>query len=144
MEKELEKRLFLVELCRQIAHEAHRGQTRRDGKTPYIEHIEKVVELVGEDEELQCIAWLHDVIEDSGYTMQDLYDLKIPAGIVYIVDILTHRKNHSYINYIDNINHSDERAAIVKIADIVANLSDKPTNKQVTKYYKALCILNGN
>lgn len=132
----------LVNLCKEIAYKTHEGQTRRDGKTPYIKHVEKVVELVGEDEELQCLAWLHDVIEDSKLTKGDLIDEGVPPTMVFLVDLmLTHKEGVSYFDYIKKIT-GDKQAEIVKIADIVANLSDNPTNRQVTKYYKALYILN--
>lgn len=130
-----------VELCKRIAYKVHAGQTRRDGKTLYIKHIEKVVSLVGEDEELQCVAWLHDVIEDSQHTMDTLIDLGVPMVIANLVgNVLTHKYEHSYFKYIKNVKII-KIATSVKIADIVANLSDKPTNKQIEKYYKALCIL---
>ncbi len=133
----------IVVLCEEIARKAHKGQTRYDGKTPYIEHIKKVVSLVGEDEELQCLAWLHDVIEDSEHTMNTLTKLGVPKRIVWFVDnALTHKKEHTYFEYIKNIK-TIEIATRVKIADVVANLSDSPTSKQAVKYYKALCILCG-
>lgn len=130
-----------TELCKRIAYNAHLGQTRRDGTTPYIEHIEKVVNLVGDDEKLQCIAWLHDVIEDTDYTEDLLSALGVDLGVVqYVVELLTHRKGVKYFDYIGKIKTSTT-ATKVKIADIVANLSDKSTDKQIKKYYKALLIL---
>lgn len=130
-----------VELCKKIAYEAHKGQMRRDGKTPYIEHVEKVVSLVGNGEVLQCIAWLHDVIEDTDCTTVRLTGLGVDQGIVWIVgQTLTHRKGSPYLLYIEAIKTSGI-AKKVKIADIVANLSDSPTDRQVLKYYKALRIL---
>ncbi len=131
----------LVRLCKQIAHKAHKGQTRYDGKTPYIEHVKKVVSLVGENKEFQCIAWLHDVLEDSDHTIDTLVELGVPTHIVwYVSNSLTHKKGQSYFDYIRLINVL-QVATKIKIADIVANLSDNPTDKQVIKYYKALCIL---
>lgn len=130
-----------VMICEKIANKAHRGQTRHDRRTPYIEHVKKVVSLVGEDEDLQCIAWLHDVIEDSKHTVDTLYGLGVPLRIASLVsDELTHKKGQPYFEYIENVK-TIEIATTVKIADIVANLSDNPTSKQVVKYYKALCIL---
>ncbi len=129
-----------LKLCEGIARKAHKGQMRRDGKTPYIKHVEKVVSLV-DDEDLQCVAWLHDVIEDTDYTAQHLSDAGVDQFIVWIVgQILTHRKDMPYLLYIEAIKGS-EAAKKVKIADIVANLSDSPTSRQVVKYHRALFIL---
>ncbi len=132
-----------VELCKKIAYKAHKGQTRHDGKTPYITHVERVVELVGDDKKLQCLAWLHDVIEDTiKYTESTLIKLGVPVCIVCGVDTLTHRKNYSYDTYINNIKlQGEESVNRVKIADIVANLSDSPTKEQIRKYYQALYTL---
>ncbi len=130
-----------ADLCERIAYQAHNGQIRYDGKTPYIEHVKKVVSLVGKDEELQCIAWLHDVVEDSWHTADTLLCAGVPKRVVwYVSNALTHKKEQSYFDYIRLINVL-KVASKVKIADIVANLSDSPTNRQTVKYYKALCIL---
>lgn len=131
-----------LQLAESIARKAHAGQTRRDGVTPYIKHVEKVVSLVGDNKVLQCIAWLHDVIEDTKYTLQRLIDLGVEMSIVNAVDILTHKKNWSYTKYINEIIiQGEESIEKVKIADIVANLTDKPTPKQIDKYVQALNIL---
>lgn len=131
----------MIELCKKIAYEAHKGQTRRDGKTPYIEHVKKVVDLVGDNEQAQCIAWLHDVIEDTSYTFESLSDLGVEHSIAYLVDeLLTHREGVPYSKYIKEIREF-ETVREVKLADIVANLSDSPTDRQATKYHEALRIL---
>ena len=85
---------------------------------------------------LQC-----RLLEDSDHTIDTLAELGVPIHIVwYVSDSLTHKKGQSYFDYIRLINVLED-ATKVKIADIVANLSDSPTNRQTVKYYKALCIL---
>lgn len=129
-----------VELCKKIAHKAHKGQVRYDGETPHIEHVKKVVSLV-DDETLKCIAWLHDVIEDTDYTAKDLSESRVSWSAVLMVDdFLTHKEGVTYSTYIRKIK-TNISAVEVKIADITANLSDAPTDRQVFKYYKALCVL---
>ena len=63
-------------LARSIAEEAHLGQFRRDGKTPYIEHPRQVSHrLYHLDDNYIAAAWLHDVIEDnSNFTLNSLRD----------------------------------------------------------------------
>ena len=54
----------LLMLCETIARQAHEGQFRRDGVTPYITHVESVVSRCSNKYE-KSLAWLHDVIEDQ-------------------------------------------------------------------------------
>ena len=58
-----------IEYAKELAYKFHEGQTRADGVTPYIEHPKKVAELVeqyGGNEDSICVAWLHDIFEESG------------------------------------------------------------------------------
>ena len=55
----------------EIATSAHEGQTRRDGVTPYIEHPKAVARRVHTDDE-KAVAFLHDIIEDTVYSKQNL------------------------------------------------------------------------
>lgn len=57
-----------IEDAKKIAYELHEGQFRSDGATPYIEHPKMVAELVeryGGSERCQCLAFLHDVLEEN-------------------------------------------------------------------------------
>ena len=130
----------LLALCEHIATEAHEGQYRRDLKTPYIEHPRKVVSLVGDDVELKAIAWLHDVLEDTELSVDDLGWLGVPSYISQCVLTLTRLRGETYDGYLQDIKN-DRVATKVKIADMVANLSDAPTEKQVKKYVAALQYL---
>jgi (p)ppGpp synthase/HD superfamily hydrolase len=76
-----------------FAVEAHRRQTRKDGRTPYIVHPVAVLrrlssDLGVEDADLLCTAVLHDVIEDSAVTPQDL-ELRFGARVAHWVQELT-------------------------------------------------------
>lgn len=66
-----------IEKAKAYATEAHAGQTRKDGETPFIDHPEAVVEtlkgyLYGEADELLPAAWLHDVVEDTDRTIENI------------------------------------------------------------------------
>lgn len=125
-----------------IATEAHQNQFRRDGKTPYITHPQKVANLV-ESKDAKAVAWLHDVLEDSDFTVKDLFDRGIPEHIVDAVVILTKSSLYTYEEYLERVKEN-ELAKTVKIADMMANLSDTPTQKQVEKYTKGLTFLQSN
>jgi (p)ppGpp synthase/HD superfamily hydrolase len=139
-------------LAEKIAREAHAGQFRRDNKTPYIHHVEKVVENLNlffdesynksytqaQMDYVRCIAWLHDVVEDTKLTFDDLAKMRIYEEIIQNLERLTHKTD--YFDYIRELSHYKE-ASIVKICDILANLCDNPTEKQKAKYAKALSII---
>lgn len=131
-----------VAIAERIARAAHDGAYRRDGVTPYIEHVEDAQRRVDRDSFLlRAALWLHDVLEDTEFTSVMLLDSGIPQVVVDVVEVLTHR-DESYTEYILRIAQHDV-ARQAKIADILSNLSDSPTPKQVSKYARALTILLG-
>lgn len=143
-ENQLKTRLIqrtskIIELAQKIAQHAHYGQERKNGDT-YITHVEHVVKQLEGDTEAQIIAWLHDVLEDSDYTADRLIKEGITEALVEDVKLLTKKREHTYNQYIDVIKTST-RAIKVKKADIIANLSDNPSNKQIIKLSKALIRL---
>jgi len=138
----------LVETAKNLAHLAHKGQFRRDGVTPYIEHPTKVAEFVSHmgssdyfSKKLETVAWLHDVLEDSNFTVKDLLEQGIPDVIVNAVEVLTRTDDcQEYDNYLQKVADND-LARKVKIADMICNLMDDPTEKQKLKYFHGLRIL---
>lgn len=129
--------------ARLLAFDKHKGQFRRDGVTPYIEHVKRVAQRVRKKhncEKTETVAWLHDILEDTDVTAKDLLNLEFDVEIVSAVVALTKKDGIVYYNYIYNIN-SNPLAKKVKIQDILDNLSDDPTNYQIKKYSKALLIL---
>ena len=124
-----------------IASDAHKEQFRRDGVTPYIKHPMAVADRVSHlGHEYVCVAYLHDVLEDTSVSVQDLYDAGVPANIVVAVIVLTKHEGISYDDYLKNIKNN-ELARHVKIADMLSNLADSPSNKQIRKYAKGLLFL---
>lgn len=124
-----------------LARTMHTGQFRRDGKTPYFNHVHNVAQRVkkfGADYEI--VAYLHDTIEDTKITAQDLLNEGFDEHIVSAVQLLTKVKNQNYEDYLKQIKQN-ELARQVKIADMLSNLSDDPTDKQIRKYAKGLLIL---
>lgn len=99
-----------------------------------------VVSQLGGDERAQVVGWLHDVLEDSDLSSQDLVDRGISEDLVEVVSLLTKRREQTYRDYITGLKGAD-LAVKVKKADIVANLSDNPGNKQMIKLSKALIEL---
>jgi len=110
----------IVEKALEIATEAHKGQMRWDGVTPYISHPIAVAEGVETDEE-KAVALLHDVVEDTPVTLKDLMNMGMSDNIVNAVAILSKRKDEEYLTYLNRVATS-RLAMIVKISDITHNL----------------------
>lgn len=115
----------MIEKAERIAREAHEGQFRWDGVTPYITHPQAVASQfeVGYVPEYQVVAWLHDVLEDSDWTAKALWDAGFPAGVCAAVAALTHMKDEGYDQYIARIADSTYMVKVVKMADLRHNLS---------------------
>ncbi len=122
-----------------IAQTAHFGQFRRDGVTPYIRHCRQVAARVKSDE-AKSVAMLHDVLEDTEMTSVELLNVGVPDEILRAVKDLTKHKNQPYDAYIERVKRNP-LAREVKIADMISNLADKPTDKQIRKYALGLSIL---
>jgi (p)ppGpp synthase/HD superfamily hydrolase len=131
----------LIETAMDMAVKAHSGQFRRDGITPYINHPETVVKMLGnQPRDVIATGWLHDVLEDSEFTTDDMRKLNIPDTVINAVSILTHKKDQSYQSYLNDVK-KNEIARRVKIADMCHNLSCNPTKKQIERYQEGLKFL---
>ena len=130
----------VVTIAMKIAIRAHAGQFRRDSVTPYVTHPERVVKRVVGDVDAEAVAWLHDVLEDTSETEQSLLDASIPARIVDAVKALTKSPNVEYEEYIAGVK-GNPLALKVKVQDMLDNLSDSPTEKQIIKYSRGFLIL---
>lgn len=103
-----------------LATNAHAGQFDKGGN-PYILHPMKVMHyLKTDDEELQCIALLHDVIEDTKTTWKDLREIGCTERVIEAVSALTKFPGQSYDEYKEGI-FANEDAMKVKMADLRHN-----------------------
>ena len=130
-----------------IAYDAHMGQLDYNG-VPYIFHPYHLAEQM--DDEISCtVALLHDVVEDTSITLDDLEQM-FPKQVVEIVMLLTHDEKVDYFEYIRKIK-TNAIATKVKLADIKHNsnearsLGSNLTKEQLLywkeKYAKAKEIL---
>lgn len=129
----------ILKAC-QIALYAHHGQTRRNRRTPYTHHCQNVAAKMVPDDDAVAVAWLHDVIEDTDETAETLTEKGMPFHIVKAVVDLTKVKGESYADYLIRV-AANPLARKVKIADMLDNLSDNPTPKQIKKYARGLLVL---
>lgn len=117
----------------------HLGQKRKDG-SPYFVHPLRVSLSIENEIEKVC-ALLHDTVEDTNTTVEEIEEI-FGNEVASIIELLTHKNGESYLEYINNIK-TNEVAKAVKIADILDNLSDSPSQHAVKKYSIALDILCG-
>ena len=129
-----------------IAKKAHLGQVDKAGED-YIKHPEKVASFVKTDEE-KAVAYLHDVIEDTELTLENLYEYDFSKEVIEAVDIITKKRGEDYQSYLNSVK-KNKLARAVKLADLRHN-SDltrltKVTEKDIKrkeKYQKAINFLN--
>ena len=114
-----------------IAFDAHRDQMDRSG-LPYVFHPFHLAEQM-EDEVSTAAALLHDVVEDTSITFDDLSARGISFEVIGILKLLTHDPVVPYMAYVQKIKDSgDPRAIKIKICDLAHN-SDLTRLDQVTE-----------
>lgn len=109
---------LLVKKAYEIARNAHFGQKDKAG-VDYIKHPETVANLVQTDEH-KIVAYLHDVVEDTALTLDDLMRHGFPNRIISAVDTLTKKNGQSYQSYLELVKRND-LAKVVKLADLQHN-----------------------
>lgn len=111
-----------IDIALRIATSAHAGQLDRDGH-PVILHP-LTVGLMGRTDEEQMAGFLHDVVEDTDMTFDDLLEQGIPPVVVDALRLLTHTKGTDYYDYVQQIIDSGNRLALqVKYHDLQHNYS---------------------
>ena len=97
-ERATEEEMVRIRAAYELAHEAHSNQRRKSGE-PYIIHPIAVAAIVAEELELGdnpvISAFLHDVVEDTPYTVEDIRS-RFGDDVAFLVDTVTKRKKDSY------------------------------------------------
>ena len=127
-----------------LAYKAHKDQYDKAG-VPYINHPLHLAESM-DDEYTTIAALLHDVVEDTNITLDDLAK-EFPKEVIDALKLLTHHKGVPYMDYVAKIKTNDIAKA-VKIADLkhnsdltrLDNITDKDLER-VKKYQEALELL---
>ena len=135
------------DLCRAIAIAAiaHDGQLDK-GKCDYICHPIHVMNRMRTKEE-KIVAVLHDVVEDSDITIDDLKDCGVSESVIAALEILTRKDGEAYSEYIERVRYFSLSKA-VKIADLEHNMDIRrlfkiKTNdtKRLARYQDAWALL---
>ncbi len=102
----------------QIAAKSHEGQKDKVG-APYILHPIGVM-MRGQSDAARIVGVLHDVVEDTQTTIEDLEKAGFAEGIVAAVRCMTHSKDESYADYVVRCK-GNATAHEVKLADLTEN-----------------------
>ena len=125
----------IVDRARDFARAAHGsvGQLRKYSGQPYEEHLRRVAEMVAavtDDAEMIAAAWLHDVVEDTPTTIEEV-EREFGAGVRELVDALTDVSrpqdgNRAARKALDRVHlgKASPRAQTVKLADLIDNCQD--------------------
>ena len=135
----------LTKKALRICFEAHKEQTDKTGM-PYVFHPFHVAEQMP-DEACTVTALLHDVVEDTALTLEQLAQEGFGEGVMHALRLLTHDPSVPYMEYVRRIG-TDPIARTVKLADLRHNSDlsrfDHPTvldRQRREKYLAAIRLL---
>ncbi len=135
----------LTKKAMKLCFKAHKDQVDKSG-LPYVFHPFHLAEQM-QDEATTITALLHDVVEDSDYTLQDLIDMGFPKEVTDAIALMTHDDAVPYLDYVRNLKDNPVARA-VKLADLKHNsdlsrldVINEKALKRVEKYHKAIRIL---
>lgn len=135
----------LTKKALKISFNAHKNQVDKSGM-PYVFHPFHLAEQM-DDEYSVCVALLHDVVEDTDITVEELITKGFPKEVINAIEQMTHSDSVPYLDYVKEIKNNPI-ARKVKLADLRHNSDlsrlDKIDDKaleRVAKYKKAIEIL---
>ena len=136
----------LTKKALKLCFQAHKEQVDKTGM-PYVFHPFHLAEQMTDELSTVC-ALLHDVVEDSDCTFEDLDRMGFPKEVISVLRLLTHEKSVPYMEYVQTLS-SNPTARAVKMADLRHNSDltrldevDEKALKRAKKYKTALEFLN--
>ncbi|MEV0200974.1 HD domain-containing protein [Nonomuraea sp. NPDC050691] len=137
-----------IEYASSLARNLHRDQVDKSG-APYYLHVFAVRDmLTGEDEEVRIAAVLHDSVEDTDITLEELRKLGFTERTLAAIDSVTRREGETYVDLIRRACANPDSRKI-KLADNLHNtmrlhnLPSEQAERMAEKYARAREILLG-
>lgn len=128
-----------------LCFQAHKEQTDKSG-IPYVFHPIHLAEQMP-DEDTTVVALLHDVVEDTDYTLEDLRAMGFNQKVIEAIRLMTHAEGVPYMDYVAKIKENPIARA-VKLADLAHNSDltrldsvDEKARDRVQKYAQAIRLL---
>jgi guanosine-3',5'-bis(diphosphate) 3'-pyrophosphohydrolase len=152
----LENSENIASKAQKFAYEKHKNQKRKDGVTPFSEHLEGVVNRLKNlgvaNQDVLCAAWLHDIIEHSDTTFDEINEIfgnTISVLVLSLTKDSELAKKERESQYIQQLKDSTPEAKMIKFCDISANLKDianapiskTQKNKQIKKLFRYLRVI---
>ncbi len=138
----------LTRRAMKLCFAAHKDQTDKSG-LPYVFHPVHLAEQMP-DEESTVVALLHDVVEDTPYTLEDLAQMGFPQGVLDALALLTHDRSVPYLDYVARLKPNPV-ARRVKLADLRHNSDrtrlcqiEEGDRRRMEKYAAAIQLLETN
>ena len=126
----------------EIAVSAHEGQLDTNNGRPYIEHPFRVMSA-GQTLQEKIVGMLHDVVEDTPWTLEQLTEEGFSKDVIDGIDAMTRRDNESYDDYLLRV-QDNPLATRVKLNDLTDNMDIRRWNEipyhelaRLQKYLKA-------
>jgi (p)ppGpp synthase/HD superfamily hydrolase len=123
--------LRLVSEAADLAARRHNGMARKGrGNEPYVNHLAEVANILAEvtdgaDAELVAAGWLHDTVEDTGTTRDELaarFGTRVAALVMEVTDDMSLSKPQRRVRQIADAQHKSPGARLIKIADKISNI----------------------
>ena len=134
-----------TKMAMKLCFQAHKDQVDKSG-IPYIFHPIHLAEQM-KDEDTTIVALLHDVVEDTPYTLEDLSAMGFGPQIIAAIRLMTHEEGVPYLDYVAKIKENPIAKA-VKLADLQHNSDltrldyvNEKALERVRKYGKAMKLL---
>lgn len=125
----------LLGMAKAFAREGHNGQERKYTGEPYVVHCAEVAELVGEaggDAEAQAVGWMHDLIEDTHFTIPQLlaagFPKRVCSGVMWLTDhdwpagVQPNRRIRKQLD-LERLRLAPDWVQTIKVADLISNTS---------------------
>lgn len=128
-----------------LSFDAHKDQVDKSG-IPYVYHPFHLAEQM-KSEETVTVALLHDVVEDTDYTIEDTIAMGFPKPVTDALALMTHDMTVPYMDYVAKIK-TNPIAKAVKLADLRHNSDtsrleyvDEKVLRRIRKYHDAIELL---
>ena len=149
MKKDAQEKILKAE---KFARERHKNQTKRDGVTSLIDHLEGVVfrlkNLGITDADVISAAWLHDILEKTDVTFEEIiqrFGREVSTTVLSLSKDSNLSRKERENQYIKQLQDAPIEAKIIKLCDISSNikdLSNAPLSKtQRIKKFEEFCII---
>lgn len=125
--------------AKQFAYEAHKGMKRKGKDTPFTYHLElvnKILKTLTDDDNILAAGWLHDVIEDTPITLEELKK-EFNDEVYYYVELETEDKSLPWkerkLKQIQELKQNNSKVTLIAYSDKIANMTEMANDYKILK-----------